>query len=205
MKRMLQLFQVWFQHQGEKTNLQCTVHNMTWTKWKVFGLPPGHPKARLFVTHGGQNSLLQAVYHGVPVMAMPLFGDQFDNVVRAEARGLGLSLRPAHVTRERVGAAVQTLTQHDRWSPREPRAVGGVGCTEAGVNQWKHGRVEGLRMDEWNMDGWMDEWMNALHRRMEGLWMNCEWWIAIDKWMDWSMGLLWWWVDRWMEGFWNDW
>ena len=71
---------------------------------------------RLFVTHGGQNSLLQAVYHGVPVLAIPLFGDQFDNVVRAEARGLGLSLRPSHITRERMGAAIQALTQRDRWS-----------------------------------------------------------------------------------------
>lgn len=41
--------------------------------------------AHLFITHGGQNSLMQAVYHAVPVLAIPLFGDQFDNLVRAEA------------------------------------------------------------------------------------------------------------------------
>jgi len=76
---------------------------------------PGHPKVRLFVTHGGQNSLLQAVYHGVPVLAIPLFGDQFDNVVRAEAKGLGLSLRPTDITSQRIVDAVQTLTQEDRY------------------------------------------------------------------------------------------
>ena len=69
---------------------------------------------RLFVTHGGQNSLLQAVYHGVPVLAIPLFGDQFDNAVRAEAKGLGLTLRPTHITRNRIEAAVHTLTREDR-------------------------------------------------------------------------------------------
>ncbi|KAK7933525.1 hypothetical protein WMY93_004421 [Mugilogobius chulae] len=30
----------------------------------------GHPKACLFITHGGQNSLLQAVYHAVPILGI---------------------------------------------------------------------------------------------------------------------------------------
>ncbi|KAG7281495.1 hypothetical protein CRUP_012438, partial [Coryphaenoides rupestris] len=61
------------------------------------------------------NSLLQAVYHGVPVLAIPLFGDQFDNVVRAEAKGLGLSLRPTDITSQRIVDTIQTLTQEDRF------------------------------------------------------------------------------------------
>uniref|UniRef100_A0A8C4Q9D8 UDP-glucuronosyltransferase n=1 Tax=Eptatretus burgeri TaxID=7764 RepID=A0A8C4Q9D8_EPTBU len=36
----------------------------------------GHPNVRLLVSHGGMNSLLEALYHGVPVLALPLFGDQ---------------------------------------------------------------------------------------------------------------------------------
>lgn len=72
----------------------------------------GHTKARLFITHGGQNSLLQAVYHAVPVLAIPLFGDQFDNVVRAETKGLGLTLKPTQITRELLNSTIQTLL-HD--------------------------------------------------------------------------------------------
>ncbi|XP_062240684.1 UDP-glucuronosyltransferase 3A1-like [Platichthys flesus] len=75
----------------------------------------GHKKARLFITHGGQNSLLQAVYHAVPVLGIPLFGDQFDNVVRAETKGLGLSISPTHITRELLSSAVQTLIQDTRF------------------------------------------------------------------------------------------
>lgn len=71
----------------------------------------GHKKARLFITHGGQNSLLQAVYHAVPVLAIPLFGDQFDNAVRAETKGLGLTIKPTQITRELLRSAIQTLTQ----------------------------------------------------------------------------------------------
>ncbi|XP_010791405.1 UDP-glucuronosyltransferase 3A1, partial [Notothenia coriiceps] len=74
----------------------------------------GHNKARLFITHGGQNSLLQAVYHAVPVLGIPLFGDQFDNVVRAETKGLGLTINPTHITRELLSSTIQKLTQDIR-------------------------------------------------------------------------------------------
>ncbi|XP_057687559.1 UDP-glucuronosyltransferase 3A1-like isoform X2 [Corythoichthys intestinalis] len=75
----------------------------------------GHDKVCLFITHGGQNSLLQAVYHAVPVLGIPLFGDQFDNVVRAEAKGLGLTVSPARITGELLHTTVQTLIQDARF------------------------------------------------------------------------------------------
>ncbi|XP_062984238.1 UDP-glucuronosyltransferase 3A2 [Elgaria multicarinata webbii] len=55
----------------------------------------GHPKARLFVTHGGLNGLMEAIYHGVPVVGIPVLGDHLDNMVRVEARKMGLFL---HIT-----------------------------------------------------------------------------------------------------------
>lgn len=48
----------------------------------------GHPKTKLFVTHGGTNGLYEAIYHGVPVLGIPLIFDQFDNMVRMKARGV---------------------------------------------------------------------------------------------------------------------
>ncbi|KAL0979831.1 hypothetical protein UPYG_G00190370 [Umbra pygmaea] len=75
----------------------------------------GHPKARLLVTHGGQNSILQAVYHGVPVLGIPLFGDQFDNLVRVEAKGLGLCLKPKDLNRDSLNSTIQKLIGDDRF------------------------------------------------------------------------------------------
>ncbi|XP_024908906.1 UDP-glucuronosyltransferase 3A1 isoform X2 [Cynoglossus semilaevis] len=75
----------------------------------------GHKKARLFITHGGQNSLLQAVYHGVPVLGIPLFGDQFDNVVRAETKGFGLSISLTDITRQLLHATIRKLLQDVRF------------------------------------------------------------------------------------------
>ncbi|XP_036453266.1 UDP-glucuronosyltransferase 2A1-like isoform X3 [Colossoma macropomum] len=47
----------------------------------------GHPKTRAFVSHGGTNGIYEAIYHGVPVLLLPLLFDQFDNAVRLEVRG----------------------------------------------------------------------------------------------------------------------
>ncbi|CAN9506751.1 unnamed protein product [Ophioblennius macclurei] len=47
----------------------------------------GHPKIKLFVAHGGTNGIQEALYHGVPVVGIPLFFDQYDNLLRLADRG----------------------------------------------------------------------------------------------------------------------
>ncbi|XP_070691655.1 UDP-glucuronosyltransferase 2A2-like [Pempheris klunzingeri] len=47
----------------------------------------GHPKTKLFVAHGGTNGVQEAIYHGVPVVGLPLFFDQYDNLLRLKEKG----------------------------------------------------------------------------------------------------------------------
>lgn len=75
----------------------------------------GHPKARLLVTHGGFNSLMQAVYHGVPVVGVPLFGDQFDNMVRVEAKGLGLTVDVTQIQALHLSHSMDTVIRNTRY------------------------------------------------------------------------------------------
>ncbi|XP_044190307.1 UDP-glucuronosyltransferase 2C1-like isoform X1 [Thunnus albacares] len=49
----------------------------------------GHPKTKLFVAHGGTNGVQEAIYHGVPILGLPLIFDQRDNLLRIEIRGAG--------------------------------------------------------------------------------------------------------------------
>lgn len=51
-----------------------------------------HKDIRAFVSHVGHNSLYESAYHGVPLVAFPLYGDQQGNAKKAEHFGLGLAV-----------------------------------------------------------------------------------------------------------------
>ncbi|XP_066517712.1 UDP-glucuronosyltransferase 2C1-like isoform X2 [Hoplias malabaricus] len=48
----------------------------------------GHPKTRVFVSHGGTNGVQEAIYHGVPLVGFGLIWDQPDNLSKMKARGV---------------------------------------------------------------------------------------------------------------------
>ena len=50
----------------------------------------GRKDIKAFVSHVGFNSVYESAYHGVPVVAVPLFADQFSNAKKVEQFGLGI-------------------------------------------------------------------------------------------------------------------
>lgn len=58
----------------------------------------GHPQTKVFVAHGGTNGVQEAIYHGVPVLGIPLFFDQFDNLLRLQERGAAKIIELADVS-----------------------------------------------------------------------------------------------------------
>ena len=65
-----------------------------------------HPKVQVFMTHCGNNGQLEAVYHGVPMVGVPFFGDQPFNAVKMEYRGYG---RKCDIFRDPVEQSVATI------------------------------------------------------------------------------------------------
>mmetsp|Transcript_24748 Transcript_24748/g.68934 ORF Transcript_24748/g.68934 Transcript_24748/m.68934 type:complete len:382 (-) Transcript_24748:233-1378(-) len=51
-----------------------------------------HPRVQLFITHGGHNGVSEGAFHGVPLLCMPQFADQFDMCALAERRGYAVSV-----------------------------------------------------------------------------------------------------------------
>ncbi|XP_077059814.1 UDP-glucuronosyltransferase 1A6-like isoform X1 [Siphateles boraxobius] len=76
--------------------------NVKLMKWLPQNDLLGHPKARAFITHGGTHGIYEGICHGVPMVMLPLFGDQGDNVHRMATRGVGVILSIHDIT-------VQTL------------------------------------------------------------------------------------------------
>ncbi|XP_075277002.1 2-hydroxyacylsphingosine 1-beta-galactosyltransferase [Opisthocomus hoazin] len=58
----------------------------------------GHSNIKAFLSHGGLNSIFETMYHGVPVVGIPLFGDHYDTMTRVQAKGMGILLNWKTVT-----------------------------------------------------------------------------------------------------------
>ncbi|XP_055461467.1 UDP-glucuronosyltransferase 2B17-like isoform X1 [Psammomys obesus] len=52
----------------------------------------GHPKTKAFITHGGANGVYEAIHHGIPMIGIPLFGEQHDNIAHMVAKGAAVAL-----------------------------------------------------------------------------------------------------------------
>lgn len=75
----------------------------------------GHPKTRAFVAHGGTNGLYEAIYHGVPVLGLPLLFDQLDNIVRLQARGAARMLDAATCNTEEFLEALRDILENSTY------------------------------------------------------------------------------------------
>lgn len=50
----------------------------------------GYENTKLFISHCGNGGQYEALYHGIPILAFPLFGDQMYNANRMETKGFGV-------------------------------------------------------------------------------------------------------------------
>ncbi|HEY4386202.1 MAG TPA: macrolide family glycosyltransferase [Ktedonobacteraceae bacterium] len=63
----------------------------------------------VFITHGGMNSTMEALYYGVPLVVIPQMVEQAMTAQRVSELQLGLMLKPEQVTVEALQAAVQEI------------------------------------------------------------------------------------------------
>ena len=74
----------------------------------------GHPKARAFITHSGSHGIYEGICNGVPMVMLPLFGDQMDNAKRMETRGAGVTLNVLEMTSEDLANALKAVINDKR-------------------------------------------------------------------------------------------
>ncbi|XP_019571209.2 UDP-glucuronosyltransferase 2A3 isoform X1 [Rhinolophus sinicus] len=69
----------------------------------------GHPKAKAFITHGGTNGIYEAIYHGVPMVGVPMFADQPDNIAHMKAKGAAVEVNINTMTSADLLSALRTV------------------------------------------------------------------------------------------------
>ncbi|KAB7505536.1 UDP-glucuronosyltransferase 1-7C [Armadillidium nasatum] len=90
--------------------------NVKLQKWLPQADLLGHPKIKLFITHGGLLSTLESTYNGVPVIGMPVFADQESNMMDVQNEGWGRLIMVEIVKQK-------SLLMKDRLVPPEEEAV----------------------------------------------------------------------------------
>ena len=86
----------------------------------------------VFVSHVGANSMHEALFHGVPLVCVPFFGDQPLNARRVVAAGAGGELPQSDIDAARVRSEVDRVCADPAYVRsaqrigRELRAGGGV-------------------------------------------------------------------------------
>lgn len=68
-----------------------------------------HENVKAFISHAGMLSTTEAAHCGVPMISIPIFGDQFANAGAAKDSGLGVVLNYRDLTKETLSDALKTV------------------------------------------------------------------------------------------------
>ena len=82
------------------------------------------PLVDLVITHGGNNTTTECFHHGKPMIAMPVFWDQYDNAQRVDETGFGVRLPTYSFAPAELHGAIDRLLAD--------RALAALGGNQAG-------------------------------------------------------------------------
>ena len=89
--------------------------NVKLSKWLPQQDILAHLNVKLFITHGGFLSTAETIYHGVPVLAIPIFGDQKLNAKSAVRNGFGIALPYSELTEETFAKSVHEILTNPKY------------------------------------------------------------------------------------------
>lgn len=74
-----------------------------------------HENVILFLSHGGVFGMVESVWHGVPLLITPFFGDQHRNAMRATRSGYGKLLPFFDITNETLMNSLQDVITNESY------------------------------------------------------------------------------------------
>lgn len=83
--------------------------NVMIKKWMPQNDILAHPNLKLFITHGGIFGTQEGIYWGVPMLCMPLYGDQHRNTIKSVRAGYARSVIFSEMTSHDLVHNVRTI------------------------------------------------------------------------------------------------
>lgn len=100
----------------EDTKLEQKPDNVFISDWFPQDDVLAHKNVKLFITHGGLLSTTESIYHGKPIIGLPIFGDQFLNMAKAVANGYGIMLDYKNISTDALVNAVNTILNEPKYT-----------------------------------------------------------------------------------------
>lgn len=94
----------------EDASLEKVPENVMVRKWLPQSDIFAHKHVTLFISHGGLFGNLEALHRGIPILFIPLYGDQYRNALRAEIKGFGTKIIFNELTTEVLLKKIRQLT-----------------------------------------------------------------------------------------------
>ncbi|EZA49786.1 UDP-glucuronosyltransferase 2C1 [Ooceraea biroi] len=74
-----------------------------------------HPNIRAFITHGGMMGTIEAIAYGVPMIGMPLYLDQYNNINANVAKNVAVKLDVYKITEKDMDTALNAILHDPRY------------------------------------------------------------------------------------------
>ncbi|CRK94520.1 CLUMA_CG008025, isoform A [Clunio marinus] len=75
-----------------------------------------HPNLRLFISHCGLGGVIESKYHGVPIVGVPMFADQFDNAAKVVKEGWGVKVDVNSMTEMKLKDAIHEILTNPKYT-----------------------------------------------------------------------------------------
>ncbi|KAF5282559.1 hypothetical protein FQA39_LY04966 [Lamprigera yunnana] len=93
----------------EDDNITNVPNNVIVKKWLPQSDLIAQPNVKLLINHGGTLSIQEAIYYGVPVVAIPFIADQFANSARLEYKKMGKMVDFKTITSDGLYSAIREV------------------------------------------------------------------------------------------------
>lgn len=74
-----------------------------------------HPNIKVFIAHGGLIGTQEAVYNGVPILGIPIYADQYNNLLQTEHHGFGKILEFKDINEENLKKVLNEVLTNESY------------------------------------------------------------------------------------------
>lgn len=98
----------------ESDTMEDKPDNVLISKWLPQDDVLAHPNLKAFISHCGLGGVVEAKYHAVPIIGIPLFGDQPGNADKVESAGWGIKIDLKTMTEDSLKKVITEVVENPK-------------------------------------------------------------------------------------------